>query len=384
MRETKTDRPVRGGGFGLYLLVFASALILLLLALTPDRERSEAENRMLAARPAFTEAGLMDGSFFSGLEAWFADQFPGRDGWISLRLLGLKLLGRHESNAVILGADGYLFAVPEAWDEDAAAERAAAVIAFSEAYPDLRLYFAAVPSAALVLRDRVPENYPLGDQEAQLAALRRALGGAASCPDMLEVLGACRDEYIYYRTDHHWTSLGAYRAFEALAGVMGLDPVRADRFAVSADFEGTLASRSGDHTSRDDVEVFVPADTDVIFTVRYSDSGEVSRSPYVSEALENKDRYTVFFGGNHPLVEIRTTAETGRSLLVFKDSYANCLVPLLTPYFENILMVDPRYYYEDLGLLLSSEPVTDVLFVYSADTLASDTALPDVLRSALS
>ena len=102
---------------------------------------------------------------------------------------------------------------------------------------------------------------------------------------------------------------------------------------------------------------------------------------FVSEKLKEKDQYQVFFGGNHPLVEIRTTANNGRNLLVFKDSYANSFMQFLYPYFQNIIMVDPRYYYDDIETAITSYGITDVLFLYSADTLLLDTNLTDTLNA---
>jgi len=102
---------------------------------------------------------------------------------------------------------------------------------------------------------------------------------------------------------------------------------------------------------------------------------------YNLDALKSKDHYTVFFGGNHPRVDITTTADTGRCLLLLKDSYANCFVPFLYPYFDHITMVDPRYYYDNLENIISSEAVTDVLFLYNLDTFLSDTSLADVLNT---
>ena len=111
----------------------------------------------------------------------------------------------------------------------------------------------------------------------------------------------------------------------------------------------------------------------------YADSGEDISSLYRREALNNKDHYTVFFGGNYSRVDITTTANTGRCLLLFKDSYANCMVQFLYPYFDHITMIDPRYYYDNVELVIRSEAITDVLYLYNADTFLGDTSLADVL-----
>jgi hypothetical protein len=131
--------------------------------------------------------------------------------------------------------------------------------------------------------------------------------------------------------------------------------------------------------NRDDrVDIYVPK-TEVSYSVNYVDSQKRVASLYNRAALEQKDHYTVFFGGNHGRVDITTTAETGRCLLLLKDSYANCFVQFLYPHYDRILMVDPRYYYGDLENLISSQSVTDVLYLYNLDTFLSDSSLADVL-----
>ena len=369
--------------YPLLLFILGVVVFVIFRLSSPDRELSESENRLLAQRPAATAASLADGSFFGALEDWFADQFPGRDGWISLNLTGLRLLGRHESGDVFLGSDGYLLAKPAAPSGSLLAEKTDAIRRFAEACPDVNTTVAVVPSAAVVLTDRMPKNAPAEDQLGTLAGIRASLGSAVSCPDLAAALAPYAGDYIYYKTDHHWTSLGAYRAYEALAAPLGLTDYCSFRpMTVSDGFEGTLASRSGSHRAKDVIDVYVP-ETDILYYVNYTDTGEKSRSIYQSACLEEKDQYTVFFGGNHPLVEIVTTNNNDRCLLVLKDSYANCFMQFLTPYFEKILMVDPRYYYDDPALLLSSEKVTDVLILYSADTFLTDTSLTDVLNAAV-
>ena len=125
------------------------------------------------------------------------------------------------------------------------------------------------------------------------------------------------------------------------------------------------------------MEIFVP-DTRIEYFVEYPEGSPVC-SMYNAEALDAKDHYAVFFGGNYPRVDITTTADTERCLLVFKDSYANCMIQFLYPYFDHITMVDPRYYYDNVEQIISSEAITDVLFLYNLDTFLSDASLADTL-----
>ena len=149
---------------------------------------------------------------------------------------------------------------------------------------------------------------------------------------------------------------------------------------VSNSFEGTLSSKSGSHGARDSVEVFAPA-MDIEYYVTYDGNQSGICSMYDRSALDKKDHYTVFFGGNYGRVDITTTADTGRVLLVFKDSYANCFMQYLYPYFDHITMIDPRYYYDNVENVIRSEAVTDVLYLYNLDTFLGDSSLADVLTS---
>ena len=362
------------------VLLGGVALFLLLGLLTPDREFSDRENRKLAQRPEFSFAALAEGTYFDDLGDYLADQFPGRDMWISLNLKLNRFFGQQEASGVYLGDDDYLIQAPGEPDAENLERNIQAINRFGAAHSDLKITMSIIPNAATIHADKLPANAPVRDQRADLQDLSSRVTGAVFA-DVTEALAQCSGEYLFYKTDHHWTSLGACHAFTALAPTLGItapDPDSYTVFAVSDSFEGTLSSRSGSHSAKDLVEIYVP-DTDVDYSVNYVDSQKRVASLYSREALEQKDHYTVFFGGNHSRVDITTTADTGRCLLLLKDSYANCFVQFLYPHFDRILMVDPRYYYGDLENLISGQSVTDVLYLYNLDTFLSDSSLADVL-----
>ena len=363
--------------------LFVAALLAVIIACwrTPDRAFSDAENRRLAQTPAFSLSALADGSYFSGLSDYVSDQFVGRDWWISLKLKMERLIGRKESNGVYLCQDHYLIETPEANDGLAMWRSIDAMNRFAATHPSLNTQVLIAPNAITILDDLLPENAPKPDQKATLGLIRSSLLSSIGFIDVTDALAAHAQEGVFYRTDHHWTSLGARYAFEAAAPGLGIVPLTSgyDVHVVSDSFEGTLASKSGCHEVTDTVEVYTPLGTDVIYYVNYKDTQTKSRSLYVSSALEGKDHYTVFFGGNHPLLEVRTTANNGRNLLIFKDSYANCFVQFLTPYYDSIWLVDPRYYYDDVESVIQTANITDVLYLYNLNTFLSDTALTDAL-----
>ena len=353
------------------------------LLLRQDRTFSDSENRMLAQKPAPTLASLADGSFAGGIERWYADQFPGRDLWITADLTFQRALGVREMNGVYLGADGYLLEAPAQEDAAQLGQTEAAICAFAAQHPDIRLTAAIVPNAWGVLSEKLPAGAPVEDQKALIDAIDQAMPDVRTA-NLTEALRSRRSEPLYYRTDHHWTSLGAYYAYQQLCTALGLTPFdTAAHTALTADrFYGTHYSKPGSHAALDTIEIYVP-DTDVQYAVTYADTQTTICSLYDRAKLAEKNQYEVFFGGNHARVDIQTTADTGRTLLLLKDSYANCFVQFLTPYYDRILMIDPRYFYDDLGALLRRERVTDALILYNYNTFVQDHALSVVLQSAL-
>lgn len=362
------------------VLLGGIGLALVLGLLTPDREFSDRENRKLAQKPEFSLSALADGKYFDDLGDYLADQFPGRDLWISLNLRLSRFFGQQEASGVYLGDDDYLIQAPGEPDAENLERNIRAINGFGAVHSDLKITMAIIPNAATIHADKLPANAPVRDQRADLQDLNSRITGAAFA-DVTDALAEHREEYLFYKTDHHWTSLGAGYAFSALAPALGIDAPALEGYTVypvSNTFEGTLSSRSGSHAARDRVDIYVP-NTDVQYYVNYVDSQKRVSSLYSREALEQKDHYTVFFGGNHSRVDITTTADTDRCLLLLKDSYANCFVQFLYPHFDRIIMVDPRYYYGDLENLISGQQVTDVLYLYNLDTFLSDSSLADVL-----
>lgn len=355
------------------LLIAVVAVFMALSLILPDKDFSESENRGLAQFPKLSE------SFLSDLGDYVADQFPGRDLWMSANLSMNKALGQKEASGVYLCDDDYLMQIPAEPNIEQVDRNLAAINAFSEAYPELNMVMCVAPNAVTVLAEKLPENAPVRDQKADLAYIEDSLTGTTFV-DVTKALRQHRSDYLFYKTDHHWTSLAAAYAFEEIAPELNIMPPTVDSYTVytvSNTFEGTLSSKSGSHSAKDTVDIYVPA-TSIDYYVEYPEGDPIS-SFYNRAALDQKDHYTVFFGGNYSRVDITTTANTGRCLLLFKDSYANCMVQFLYPYFDHITMIDPRYYYDNVELVIKSEAVTDVLFLYNADTFLGDTSLADVL-----
>ena len=376
-------RRIQGRFYRRMVRVFGILLALLVLAniIKGDQEFSDEENRMLARRPKLTWEALVSGDYMTDFESYVSDQFFARNQWITLKLYEDMLLGKKESNGVYLGKDGYLMEKPDEPDWDRVSANMAAVSAFAERHPDIATYMCMVPNAFYIFEDKLPAQAPVRDQEADLQRIRELKGESVHDINVTDVLKEHADEVIYYKTDHHWTSLGAYYAFGVVAGAMGIENVASDYsiHTVASDFQGTLASKSGYHGSEDIIEVYEAADIEPDYIVSYVEENEKSTSIYNSECLQEKDKYTVFFGGNHSRIDIGTTQPERKNLLLFKDSYANCFVQFLLPYYQNIIIIDARYFYDNVDSLIQNYGITDILFLYNVNTFVTDNSLADVL-----
>ena len=313
-------------------------------------------------------------------EAWQTDQFVFRDGWITFRTRVDRILGKNESGGVFLGKDGSLYEKPAAAGKQTR-RNLDAVRSFCLRHPEVSSWMMLVPDAAGVKPEELPAFAPVESQRDQLAQISGYLGADVKEISVYDTLREHREEYLYYRTDHHWTTLGAWYAYREAASAMGLEIPGEEEpplYPVSDSFTGTLASVSGYSAAPDTISVYWPQ-TRPDLVVSYVEEQEESASLYAAEKLNTRDQYGMFLNGNHPLVKIRTMAESERKLLLIKDSYANCFVPFLTSQFREIVLVDPRYYYGDLESLMKEEEFTDVLFLYNLNTFLGD----DVLYLAL-
>ncbi|MBP3877979.1 MAG: hypothetical protein J6E44_08495 [Lachnospiraceae bacterium] len=366
--------------------ILFTALMLLFFIRMPDRSFSETENRSLQGAPDLNMEEIRNGRFMKNTENWAADQFPGRTGWVKVRTEAARIGGQNMIGGVYICDDGYLMEEAVQPDEEFLSRLVQNLTAFRAKHQDMNFYMMIAPTAVTVLRDKLPENAPAGDQNALIRAFCSTMQLVSYTPiDVGDVLSAKKNEYIYYRTDHHWTTYGAYNAFRRAAEIMGLDPdaVTYDARPVTADFNGTLSAKSGTFADEKDViSVWFPQDDALPaanYVVEYVDQQMKTTTFYDETFLTQKDKYGVFFGGNHALVRIKAPTAEDRRLLVLKDSYANCFLPFLAQYYRQIDVVDPRYFTDDLETLIATDGIDEVLFLYNANTFFSDSSLAGLL-----
>ena len=355
------------------VLIFGMAVANLL---SPTRAVSESENRHLKMMPKFSWKALVDGTFTAEFEEFLTDQFIGRDGFIGVKTESEYLLGKRDTNSVYFGKKGYLLEKKTSHDLDEQleknlgyleefTERAAAELGAGH----VRVLMA--PTASLLEADKLPAYAPIYDQQAVLDELESRLPEGVYV-DAAGVLQAHAGEELYYRTDHHWTTLGAFYAYQAWAKSLGLAPLSDPSLrVVSEDFLGTTWSKLHALGQADTISVY---DSEKKVALTHNRQTQ-SEGFYDWAALEKRDQYAVFLGGNDGLLEIRPTEEGGgekRVLLVVKDSFANCFLPYAAEHFDTILVVDLRYLNMSLKALASQYEVTDLLVLYNVQAFATD------------
>ena len=267
--------------------------------------------------------------------------------------------------------------------ESAISGQTDAIKDFSARFPDVDLYVCVAPTAISVMEQSLPKSVLTDDQNLYLDRLFADVSSVSTPVDVRETFTANKGlTELYYHTDHHWTTDAAYLAWQELYRAMHLDSnLSYTPGVVCNTFSGSLISASGFPAARSDsIKVYQPTAAP-LYTLTYDTEKRMTASVYCPEYLDSSDPYQIFFGGNYPKLTIRTAQDTDRKLLIFKDSYANCLLPFLIPDFAQITIIDARYYYDDLDMEMLSAGYTDVLFLYNANTLAADSCLVPVLKN---
>ena len=332
--------------------------------LLPDREKSETENRTLAQAPDFSWTALVDGSYTKKVEAYFADQFPLRDGWTGLKARAEQLIGKSEFNGVYLCGDTLISKVER--PDEALVEKNLSYVVRMSGKTDIPVYLGLIPSAAEIWKEKLPVGAESWDQTELLAK---------SGVDFQSTLSAHADEPIFYRTDHHWTTLGAFYGANALLDALGKEPLKENDFTVktaSDSFNGTLYSQSGIHWLEPDTMEFWVEDAGLDVTSWRNGTPEPG-SLYDRSYLEKKDKYSAFLGGNQPLCVIKNeNISDGGKLLLVRDSYSDALAPFLAQRFSEVHLLDLRYYRAPVSAYAAENGIDAICVLYSVQNFISD------------
>ena len=381
--------------------VYVNTIFLLLIfgftaatIIRPQKERSETENRTLQQRPALTWDSLLAGEFADDYEEYLSDQFILRDNWITLKTAAERATLKQETGDVYFAKDGYLIEKHTGvFTSETAARNVQQLSDFmqmmSGKYDADHLSCIVVPNAVDVLRDKLPPFADPYDEEIYLQKIRESMpegvwvDSSSVLTDQHAKEGTDPDySQLYYRTDHHWKTGSAFLVFSKWLEQKNIASASPDQYTVTKvtdSFEGTIASRLGIRGRADSIERYDPAEPFDYYLI-YNQSDDIRNSVYRDSYLDTKDKYAYFYGGNYGLVETKMPdADTGRRLLIIKDSYAHCFTPFTYRYFDEVDMVDPRYYNDSISQLMDSKDYTDVLFLFNAAGFAGETAIARLL-----
>ena len=387
------------------LMIILFALILcvtsLLTVLLPKKEKSENENRLLETLPTvindkklenaknladvlgsvkWTYINDRDGDAFKDdFEKYLSDHVAGREAWVKFSNSIQRLTGKQEINGVYKLGNQMIQTFRE-YDEDYVNKSIRAMNLFAERFPEKQMYFMLAPTAQEFSMNSIPSYAGLLSEKTFIDDCYKKVENIATI-DCRSFLAGRTDEYIYYRTDHHWTSLGAFYAYQSAAKALSYAAYGYGYFNIetaSGDFRGTLYSRTlDDSITPDSIEYYMLAknEPNVRMTTRNGAEIKEYNSLYVRDYLNEKDKYSSFTGSNVPLVEIETNVDNGKTLLIIKDSYAHSLVPFLSKHYSKIAMVDMRYIRTSLDQLIDLNEYSQVLFMYNVISFAEDTGL---------
>ena len=369
--------------------VFPAILIAVMLfnIFLPDKKFSAEENRLLQTMPKLSISSIFSGRFESKVESYAADQFMLRNMFIKVKSSFDTSLGSTDSNNVFMCKDNYLMENISKLDTKKMENNYNSLAKLKQLYPNINMDFMLVPNAANIMSDKLPLFAVTEDQNKQMDDFFKKIQSIGINPVDVRATFKKNKEKIelYYHTDHHWTTDGAYLAYQDFAKKNKLNSnIKYDALAVKNDFRGTLASKSGFTNGLNDmIKIYLPKEgqnykNSVIF---YSDTKEKTTEFYKLNNLKKKDTYTVFGGSNHPIYSIKTPVNSQRKLLLIKDSYANSFIPFLSQDYREIIVIDPRYFFDDISEIIKANGITDVLFLYNANTFFNDNSL-DMMISA--
>ena len=364
-------------GFVGTLLLFALFFFLL-----PRERFSDLENRYLQTTPDLTWDNLLSKKYAEEAESFITDHFPFRDKWLWIKSSVEQFRLQQENNGIYKGKDGYLLEKFLEPDYTKLEQYTDSVNLFASNRPKVNMTFMLAPTSIGLYPQRLPWMAPSYPQKKVNQFIEERMGNGITFINGFDFLEPHANEPIYYRTDHHWTTYGAYLAYVTYAEQQGWEHFDQSDFqikTVSNSFLGSYHTRSQfTGTLPDTIEVYIPRDSSYM-EMYIADTDETRTSMYDTNFLDKKDQYSYFLGGVHALMKLTTDLNLKQieqeKLLVIKDSYAHSMIPFLTRHVPEIHVIDIRYYNGSVAEYLLENGIKDVLFLFNTSTLVDDGSL---------
>lgn len=360
-------------------LIFIYGMALWFL-FSPKTDYSSSEKRYLQKFPDANVEKVLSGEFGSEFETFFADRFPQRNTWVGLNAYTTLAEGNNGASGVYNCKNGYLINKPVSTDNNLD-KNVGAVVDFAKKI-DAPTTVMLVPSTGYIADDVLPTFHDKYNDDEDISKISSTLSKEKI--GFVDLRERFKSEYkngsqLYYKTDHHWTTKGAYTGYQELCKALGITPIDDSTLKKDSypDFYGTTYSSSGFWlTPPDNIEIWSnPKNSDKNISVKITEGANVktSGSMYFTDHLKEDDKYPVFIDGNHALTEITNTNAKNGTILLIKDSFSHSLAPFLAENYSKVVLVDLRYYKESVSQLVSAYNPEQVVVLYGIDNLATDT-----------
>ncbi len=356
----KISTKITAAVFALIIFGFSALCIFL-----PQDEYSDSERRKLKKFPEFSAEDVISGKFMKDFEDYTPDKFPFRDGFRSIKaFVSLKLFNRSDNNG-IYEYNGYISESEYPLNKDSLTRATELFRKINDKYlvgKNANVYFSVIPD----------KNYFLADQGGQLAL---------NYEEMLEILKSETDymQYIdiiplleiedYYKTDTHWRQEKIVDVAEHLALQMGTDvKAQYEEKQLEKPFYGVYYGQYAMPAKGETLAYLTNPVLESCKVTNHENGTQIS--VYDMKKAAGKDPYEIFLSGPLSLVTIENPAATsGKELVIFRDSFASSLAPLLAQGYSKITLVDIRYIYSDRVCTMVDFENADVLFLYSTSVL---------------
>lgn len=359
-----------------FFIIFMTVWILLVVLnfIIPTKSFSEQENRYMAKFPKFTFENLVSGKYSEELNDYINDYFVFRNAWLKTKSFTELALGKKENNGVYIGKDGFLFEKFEFGEEELKNVKSTLKSMNNLTNKiDIPIYFALVPNAIYINSDKLPDNVEVDNQEEIIDKIYENTQNTINI-DTVDILKENKENYIYFKTDHHFTSDGAYLVYLKFCEKANISPVTLENYerkCISEEFLGTFDSKAQiPNQEKDKIYVYMNDNNRTVKSAIYDN--EETNKIYNEEYLSKKDKYSYFLNGNNSKVTIKTNIQNGKKLLLIKDSYSHIMAQFLCQNFEELHFIDPRYYTGNLNDYIEENNITDILFLYNVSTFVED------------
>lgn len=362
-----------------YMFISVWIILVILNIFTPKKEFSEQENRYLAKVPEFTFEKLISGEYSSEMNEYINDHFIFRDAWVKINSFAQISTGKDENNGVYIGKDGYLFEKLEINEKEINnIEYSAKKINSIAESINVPVYSMIVPNSIYINSDKLPEFITSADHREIISSMYSIMENTININVTDSIQVGNQTEQLYFKTDHHMTSAGShilYREFAKVADITYYTDFIQEK--VSDNFLGTFDAKSQVlNQEPDNIYIYKNEYNQDLEKVIYDT--ETTDSIFETSYLSKRDKYSYFLNGNNSKVEVHTKQENGKKLLIIKDSYSHNFVQFLCGNYEEIHLIDPRYYRSIIKNYVEENEITEVLFLYNVSNLTHDIGLRNI------